>query len=358
MKIKDINLEEKTIELIIEQKEDLYYLSLILDKNDIVYAWTWRQIRIETGMGKSEKGERARIYLGIVVEKLEFQKFTDRLRILGKVIEAPEYLHIKGHYHTLSLQPVAEVKIIKKNLPNIYLRILEKAARRTYKNLLICIGDQETVFSKISKSGIEIIATIACKVVKHDKGKKSYTEEYHDYWRSILEEIKFLLQKDSYDRVIIAAPALLEDFFRNYLARYQKELYKKAMFLNVTEGGLSGIYELVRDGKLAKVVTELKLNYEKNLVDQIFKQLEKGERRVAIGLREVIKAAEIAAIEKLLITDTIFFELKANEEFSYLLDNIEKSKGEIIIISDDHEHGIKLKSLGGIVAFLYFPVFS
>ncbi len=355
MKIKELNIKEKTVELVIEDKEDLYYLSLILDKGDVIYSWTWRQTRVDTGLGKVEKGERVKVYMGLLVEKVEFQRFTDRLRILGKVVEAPEYLHVKGRYHAISLQPVAEVKIVKKELHQLYLKLLDEATRRTYKNLLICLGDQEAVFGVLSRGGIEIVSTLLSRLSKNLK-KRSYADEYREYLADVASEIKKFLHRERYDRVIVAAPRFLQELFRSYLAEKHKDLLKTAIFLHVEEGGMAGVYELVRRDELADLVKELRLDYEKRLIENIFTSLEKEDKRLAVGEKEVLQASRLGAVQKLIVTDIKFIELKEEEKISEILENVEKSRGEIVIVSSEHEHGIKLKSIGGVAAFLYFPV--
>ncbi|RLE66254.1 MAG: mRNA surveillance protein pelota [Thermoprotei archaeon] len=357
LKIRELNVEEKIIELLLEDREDLYYLALILDKGDIVYSWTWRQIKVDKGTGKAERGERIKVYMGIQVEKVEFQKFTDRLRILGKVVEAPEYLHIKGRYHTISLYPITEVKIIKKELRQLYLKLIDEAVKKTYKNLLICLGDQETAFGILSRGGVEIVLTLFSQIAKKaDFKKRSYMDEYREYFTTIVNEIWKFLNRERYDRVILAAPRFLQELFQNFLSEKHRKLLNLMIFLNVEEGGIAGIYELVRREELARLAKELRLDYEKKLVETIFTLLERGNKRLAIGLKEVAQAAKLGAIQKLLITDTKFIELKEKEKLSEILENIEKSRGEIVIISSEYEHGMKLKSLGGIAAFLYFPV--
>ena len=357
MKIKELNVEEKTIELLLEDREDLYYLALILDKSDIVYSWTWRQIKIDKGAGKVERGERVKVYIGIQVEKIEFQKFTDRLRILGKVVEAPEYLHIKGRYHTISLHPITEIKIVKKELRQLYLKLIDEAVRRTYRNLLICLGDQEAVFGVLSRGGIEIVSTLPSQIArKADSKKRSYMDEYREYFSAVINEIEKFLKRGHYDRVILAAPRFLQELFRNFLSEKYRRLLNLMIFLNVEEGGTAGIYELVRREELSKLAKELRLDYEKKLVENIFTLLERENKRLAIGLKEVSQAAKLGAIQKLLVTDTRFIELKETEELSEILEDVEKSGGEIVIISSEYEHGMKLKSLGGIAAFLYFPL--
>ncbi|MEM1810298.1 MAG: hypothetical protein QW324_05495, partial [Thermofilaceae archaeon] len=91
MRILEEDKRANRLRLQIESPEDLYYTSLIIDEGDLVTAWTTRQVRIERAV-ESERGERVRVKLTVQVKKVEFQRFSDSLRILGVVVEAPEWL--------------------------------------------------------------------------------------------------------------------------------------------------------------------------------------------------------------------------------------------------------------------------
>jgi protein pelota len=72
----------------------------------------------------------------------------------------------------------------------------------------------------------------------------------------------------------------------------------------------------------------------------------------------VEKANSMGAIDKLLLTDSLLREAldEKRESIERLIREVENRRGEVIIVSVEHEAGVKLNSLGGIAALLRFPI--
>ena len=70
------------------------------------------------------------------------------------------------------------------------------------------------------------------------------------------------------------------------------------------------------------------------------------------GEKEVIDAINMGAVEKLLILDTV---VPAKDMIKHM-EIVENMKGEVIVISSEHEGGEQLKSLGGLAATLRYPL--
>jgi len=66
----------------------------------------------------------------------------------------------------------------------------------------------------------------------------------------------------------------------------------------------------------------------------------------------------LGAIEKLVLTDVQLREAPDEERqvLEKLMREVENKRGRVIIISTEHEAGVKLNSLGGIAALLRFPI--
>jgi protein pelota len=94
------------------------------------------------------------------------------------------------------------------------------------------------------------------------------------------------------------------------------------------------------------------------MVEEVLKRIGKSEKNVAYGLDEVEKAAELGAVEKLLLADQMLREASDEERLMIedLMKNVEGKGGNITVISTEHEAGIKLMALGGIAALLRFAL--
>jgi len=96
----------------------------------------------------------------------------------------------------------------------------------------------------------------------------------------------------------------------------------------------------------------------KNSSAKILEEINKNNLAV-YGLQETENAAYAGAIKILLISDKFIQESRQKNIYSKI-DNIMKSveqrKGEINIISSDHEGGKKLNGLGGITGILRYKL--
>ncbi|TAN44606.1 MAG: mRNA surveillance protein Pelota, partial [Candidatus Methanoperedens sp.] len=77
---KELRFDEGEMSLITESLDDLWHLKYILEPNDLVYAFTKRRIEGATDKLRPEKADKKTVRLGINVEKVEFHKFSNRLR--------------------------------------------------------------------------------------------------------------------------------------------------------------------------------------------------------------------------------------------------------------------------------------
>ena len=97
---------------------------------------------------------------------------------------------------------------------------------------------------------------------------------------------------------------------------------------------------------------------EINKVEELFTEIAKSNLAV-YGMKETKSASEIGAVKELLITDA-FIQKSRSEDFYYdvekIMKSVDKAKGEVEIISSEHEAGRKLDGLGGIAAILRFKL--
>ena len=116
----------------------------------------------------------------------------------------------------------------------------------------------------------------------------------------------------------------------------------------------------MRSGVLLKASNKLRIAKETELIEEIMKRLGKEEKTVSYGLVSVKKAINSGAVEALIIADSLLRESLESDRIKLdeLMIEVENQKGRISIISTEHEGGIKLLSLGGIVALLRYPLYS
>jgi len=345
LRVTSLDKRKGLIELMPEDVEDLYVLSLVLEPGDLVYSWTLRMLKRGKGLG--ERGERVKAYIGIKVEKVYFQRFTNRLRIRGVIIEAPELLHAKGSYHTLTVEPGRQIKVIKDCLRNYHLELISRSKEKRLA-LLVSVGDSEAVIAKLRNQGLEVVATLP---VQREEGE-SLRESFRDSLREVITCIARYYKAN--EPLVLMAPSLLLSWVSEELKHSLKPL--TLVQLKVSEGGLAGIYEAVRSGKLKEVIGELKALEGEELAGEVYSLLLRDRDRVAIGLNEVIRASRLGAVDKLIVLDSFLKEKVNEEELRESIRLVEERGGEVKVIPDSLEAGAKLQGLGGIVAILRYKL--
>jgi protein pelota len=133
------------VEVEVEDSDDLWHLYNIVDSGDRVCGYTMREIKVSRGTGEERAGRR-RVYLCISVEELSFQTFTDRLRIKGKVVHAPEELNIQGSYHSFSVGVRDRLKILKEEWLSFHNeRLAASLSKERPKALIVTLDDQDAL---------------------------------------------------------------------------------------------------------------------------------------------------------------------------------------------------------------------
>ncbi len=71
------------------------------------------------------------------------------------------------------------------------------------------------------------------------------------------------------------------------------------------------------------------------------------------------KAATWALVEKLIVADTALRDADEEQRLKLegLMQEVEKRRANVTVISTEHEAGSKLLALGGIAALLRFPIY-
>jgi protein pelota len=148
--------------------------------------------------------------------------------------------------------------------------------------------------------------------------------------------------------------------FAKFLADEASGMSKSVVDVkSVNNGGTAGIYEALRSGVLLKAAKQLRIVDEAEVMEEVMKRLGKGEGTVTYGLEAVENAVKMAAVEKLVLADTMLRDATDEQrlQLEALMREVEQHRSSVTVVSTEHEAGAKLLALGGIVALLRFPVY-
>ena len=137
-----------------------------------------------------------------------------------------------------------------------------------------------------------------------------------------------------------------------------EELKNKIILATCSSVGENAINEVIKRPETSEALKQDRIAKEYKLVEELFAEISKNNL-ASYGLKETKNSAEAGAVKHLLITDSLIQEKRMEEkyeEIEHIIKTADSAKGDITIISSDHEAGKKLDGLGGIAAILRYKI--
>ncbi len=358
MKILYKDLRHGRVTVVPEFLDDFWVLYNIIQRDDIAYARTTREIRLGERYERPEKGKRVSIVLGIRVDRVLWDRTLNRLRVHGIVCDAPEDIGAKGSHHTLNITLNKPLTIIKKRWLNYHIEQLKRATtRRMTPVIIMSIDDEGYCIGVLRGFGIDIMVeehiSLPGKRVKNERLKT-----LKEMFKSASKALKDLIDSTDGSVIIIGLGFIKNDFIK-FLKENMPTLHNKIVDVkSVNSVGKAGIYEAMRSGILTKALKHARIIEESSIVEKFLKRLGKGRGDVAYGLSDVERASSLGAVEEIIVTDEMFRESSDEviETLERIIREVEMKGGKVRIISVEHEAGAKIKALGGVAALLRFPI--
>lgn len=352
MKITYEDTKKNIIELIPETLDDLWHLSHIIKKGDLVSAVTTRRIQDKSGERiRSDRGIKKTFRLTVRVESVKFHKYTGRLRVTGVIEKGPEDIVPLGSYHTLEVKLNKKICIKKEEWPKWAINRLKDAinASKELNAIILLIEENSAELGLLRQYGIEYYGPITGNISGKRIKDKTRDKKIIEFYEKIISSLKKFKDVGT---IIIAGPGFAKDDFYAYLKDKYPKISKISIVESAGSGGRTGIQEVLRKGTVEKVLEKHRVARETREVNKILEKITKSPSLVVYGKDHVIEAANLGAIKKLLVLDTLLHD----EKIESLVKEVEKMRGEVIVISSEHESGKQLKSIGGLAAHLRFKV--
>jgi protein pelota len=342
MQITSKNFAKGFAKLRIQTKDDLWYLGHIVEKGDDVTMRTHRRVSRD-----EREGEKKAITLKISVDKVEFHKYADVLRIHGTTIQDHEDVP-KGSHHSFNVS-IGDTLKIEKRWKNYQIEELKKAVEEAKRIavVIVCIDDTNVEFAELRGYGVEYVGSFNFSLPRKDS--PDYESKREEFYKKLFERL------GKYDQRIVVAGTGFS--CENIKDRLPASLKPKILLTKVNSGGRAGINEVLKSGFIERSIADSRASEEAKLVEKFMEGIAKDT--ATYGIKHVKKANELGAIEILLVSDSLLSEMKERgrfEELDSLMRSVEKKKGRVHIVSSEHDSGKQLESLGGIAAFLRFKI--
>ncbi len=349
------DFKKKIVKIKVEDIDDLWHLSHIIDIGDKVFSKTLRKIKLDSGLNESSNTTRIPITLEIQVEKIDFSKQIGALRLLGVITQEHESIP-KDSHHTLTIKEGTVLTIQKEFWSTYHTSLLKEAKRPRGDNILILAFDrQEATFALTKKYGFEIILELSIESQKKMyQDKKDQTSFYRDLIKMLLEYDKRYQTR----HIIVASPAFFKEDLLSQLRNSNKELSEKIVLATCNSTGKNAILEIFKRDEIKTILSKTRIGLEQNLVEEVLKEISK-DGAISYGIDQTVFASTLNAIRILLVTDKLIHNYREKGQFLQIDKIMKKNqdqKGEVHIISSENDPGEKLDSLGGIAALLRYKI--
>ncbi len=341
MKVIENNRKDNEIIIRINTVDDLWYLKNLLGNDDLILVTVFRRTEQNDDLNRSKTTERKKIKVKIKIDKIDFQPYTDKLRISGEIVEGEN----TGSHQSALIGIDDEIKIIK-FLDNQDMKLIDEAENNYYGNnvFFISMDDENAIICNLKSYGIQDIGT-----VYSGKSGKYFDSGYNDssYLNELVKSIKNIKNATT---VIIIGPGFEHSKLYN---KFKLDPYfnKIGVYdIATTENGKRGIYEFLDNPKSEEIIKNSRLARDEKIISEFLKGLNK-ENLSIYGYGDIKKYAESNMIRDLLISEEKF----RSPETKYLLDILSGS-ASVHIISKFTESGEIIKNLGGFGAILRFAI--
>jgi protein pelota len=346
MKILAQNKRKKEIKLLPESQDDLWCLRNLIEEGDKIFSLIHRESKIPFDKLRPKKVEKIPMKAQIRVIKVEFQEFSDRMRIFGIIEEALQDL---GKHHTLSLdvERPSALTLIKEEWKDSHLKLLKDAIERSKLPLvmIIALDDEEATLAFLRSYGIQLIGVIS----SHRSGKqyRFQPSDEQKYYSSIIQKVSQL--KEASSPLLIVGPGFAKEKLLNRVKEKRPELLNNYLVRATGERGAPGIQEAIKKGFVARIQKRSRISLETSLVEELLVEIAK-DRQSAYGYEATKEAIEGGAGRILLVASDLLHE----ERVQNLMELASKKGCEVHLISTFHEAGKKLLALGGIGGILRY----
>ncbi|KQC03094.1 MAG: mRNA surveillance protein Pelota [Methanoculleus sp. SDB] len=326
------------IRLFPETLDDLWHLVHLIRPGDLVFATTFRSSESATDKLRPEKAEKKLVRLGVRIERTEFHGESHRLRLHGIIESGVD----TGSYHTLNIEPLHELAVIKR-WTRLDRERIDRAVRASSAGLIhvVSIEDGEAQLFRIRQYGPEQVLTIQA-----GSGKREGCDGRQAFFESVL-----LPLRDVDGPLVIAGPGFIKDDFLAYLTVKAPEIAERCVHADTRSAGRGAVQEAIGQGVIGRITEDIQLAREVRLMEEFLARIGRGGA-VAYGRDEVAQAISYGAAETVLVTDTTLHDTAMVE----LLEAAEARRAAVVVFTTAFEPGEQLEALGGIAALLRYPL--
>ena len=348
---------DESIKLRIGNADDLWVLSKLCRAKRRIGMFGERRDQTTAGLegGRAKSAERKKMWIVLEIESVEFQTFSDVLRVHGIIHEAKID---KGSHHTHLVKEFSDIELFcEGGLPSEDQQLLNEALKNSSKgNVAIAVVESdEVILYEVSSHGLREIALFTLRGGGKYEGRTDSSDTVRtDFITKVTRDINMQIPQKT--PVVICGPGMTRDDFKRKLEALGNE--RSLVSVGTSMGGRSAANEVLREGLAKNILENHALVNEIQILEDAFSKMAKG-RGVAYGNEIMLMAKKQGAIETVLIlADLLRNEKKqiGNMTWAEYCRKVKNSGSNIIQCSSEHDSGKQLEGLGGAIAILRFEI--
>jgi protein pelota len=343
-------IDENSISVIPEDSDDLLSLRRIIKEEDKIIGDTSRVIKQDKEYARPDRGERIKVRIALVVEKVSLDDVLDRLRIGGTISESSNESVPHGSHHSFILKVNDGITITKKKWLPIEKNLIESNNKQT-GFILVAIDTADCGIARLKGTHLEFLPNM----YSGSGGKRYKTNFNIEKFFEQVQQALFSIVKES-DSIIVFGPGETKKRFTNFLQKSPNlQKYKIQVVEGIDSGGEDGIYTFTKSQSMKDIMSESKLAKVSSIIDEVMIRANQKSKKFSMGYEETKKANELGAVESLVFSDSA---IQANEESKVieLLNDAETKGVKTYSVDSSTDIGLRVTGLGGIVSLLRYAV--
>ncbi|GAX81344.1 hypothetical protein CEUSTIGMA_g8775.t1 [Chlamydomonas eustigma] len=358
--------DEGSTKLIPEESEDMWHAFNLIREGDQVTATTFRKISKDTGVGADS--ERIKLKLTVIVEVVEFDAEGGTIRLRGKNITETEHVKL-GAYHTLELEQQRAFTLFKTCWDALDVERVEQAIDPALSADLAAVLVTEGLahICLVGSSTTIIKAKVESNLPrKRGAAAAGYDKAWNKFLEAVFSAVVRHVDFSTVKCLVIAGPGFAKDQFKEYLdteavrreVRVLIENRDKVVMAHASSAYKQALKEVLSAPGIATRIKNTKAAREVAALQDFYKMMSEDAARAFYGPGHVFAAAELGAIQTLLISDNLFRinSVEKRQRYVALVDGVVEAGGEALVFSSMHVSGEQLAQLSGIAAILRFPL--
>jgi len=299
---------------------------------------------------------------------VDYDMEAEEIRFGGANLTECEAVKLGAH-HTLTVDMLKTLGIHKDQWDALDRKRLEAASSPELSaDLAVMMVEEgravlQLIGGSVTVQKARIEANLPRKTGAASAGfEKAFTKFLESCYQAIVRNVNWEVVKC----LVLAGPGFTKDQLRKYIDEESVRSNQRALMDNrsrivavhASSSYKPALKEVMGDPTVQQRIADTKAAREARALQGFFDMMSRDPSRAFYGPGHVFAAAEMGAVQTLLISDAVLRArtVPARRRYLALLDEVQGSGGEVHVLSAAHPSGEQLGRITGLAAVLRFPL--